>query len=144
MPKFRAVVAIPTRELYSGEVDYASIPGIDGDYGVLSGHESFVGLNRTGALTLWFDAEGKERAQFLIMGGATQVLNNHLSVLPRFGCRIDEIDPVAVRAELASLDDAGMLDSEDLGLDRMRRDRLRAEGMAWCEARLRAVGETDH
>ena len=27
MPKYRCVVAIPTRELFSGEIDYANIPG---------------------------------------------------------------------------------------------------------------------
>ena len=92
MPKFRCEVAIPTRGLFSGDVDYAKIPGVDGDFGVLSGHESFVGLNRDGVLTLWMDADGKERKEFLISGGCTQVLNNHLSVLPRFGVELEKID----------------------------------------------------
>ena len=92
MPKFRCEVAIPTRGLFSGDVDYAKIPGVDGDFGVLSGHESFVGLNRDGIMTLWMDADGKERKEFLISGGCTQVLNNHLSVLPRFGSELSEID----------------------------------------------------
>ena len=51
MPKYRCVVAIPTRELFSGEIDYANIPGSIGYMGVLSNHENFVGLNRTGKLT---------------------------------------------------------------------------------------------
>ena len=78
MPKYRCVVAIPTRELFSGEIDYANIPGSIGYMGVLSNHENFVGLNRTGKLTLWLDPDGNERKEFLISGGFTQVLNNHL------------------------------------------------------------------
>ena len=62
MPKYRCVVAIPTRELFSGDIDYANIPGSIGYMGVLSNHENYVGLNRTGQLTLWLDPEGKERS----------------------------------------------------------------------------------
>lgn len=142
MPKFRCVVAIPTKELYSGEVDYAGIPGVDGDYGVLSGHESFVGLNRTGVLTLWFDPEGKEKAQFLIMGGATQVLNSHLSVLPRFGCSVDEIDADQVKDEMEALK-AQIAEIEREGGDAGESvsRTLVSESLAWCEAQLKAVGQ---
>ena len=42
MPKFRCTVAIPTRELFSGEIDYAEIPGSEGSYGVLAGHQMMV------------------------------------------------------------------------------------------------------
>lgn len=103
MPKYRCVVAIPTRELFSGEIDYANIPGSIGYMGVLSNHENFVGLNRTGKLTLWLDPDGNERKEFLISGGFTQVLNNHLSVLPRFGCSLDSIDVDEVQAKIEAL-----------------------------------------
>lgn len=103
MPKYRCVVAIPTRELFSGEIDYANIPGSIGYMGVLSNHENFVGLNRTGKLTLWLDPDGNERKEFLISGGFTQVLNNHLSVLPRFGCTLDSIDVDEVQAKIEAL-----------------------------------------
>lgn len=103
MPKYRCVVAIPTRELFSGDIDYANIPGSIGYMGVLSNHENYVGLNRTGMLTLWLDPDGNERKEFLISGGFTQVLNNHLSVLPRFGCTLDSIDVDDVKTKIEAL-----------------------------------------
>ncbi len=142
MPKYRCVVAIPTRELYSGEVDYASIPGIDGDYGVLSGHESFVGLNRAGLLTLWLDAEGKDKQTFLVSGGVTQVLNNHLSVLPRYGCTLDEIDVEEVKSDIAALE----LEVEEVKREYDKSDdavlETLAENKAWFEAQLKFKGES--
>lgn len=97
---FRCVVAIPTRELYSGDVYYADVPGCEGHYGVLHGHESLVSLNAKGdVLTLWLDEAGNERKTFLVHMGCSQVLNNHLSVVGRFGCATDDINVEEVKAK---------------------------------------------
>ena len=93
----RCTVATPTRELFSGEIAYASIPGADGSYGVLPGHELFVGTNSKGILSVWLDAEGKDRREFLLMEGAAQVFNDIVTVLGRFGVEVSNIDAAAVR-----------------------------------------------
>ena len=55
---FRCVVATPTRELFSGTVYYADVPGRDGRFGVLRGHQSIVALNHEGGkLTLHLDPD---------------------------------------------------------------------------------------
>jgi F-type H+-transporting ATPase subunit epsilon len=147
MPKYRCVVAIPTRELFSGDVDYAKIPGSIGYLGVLSNHENYVGMNRTGMLTLWLDPDGKERKEFLVSGGFTQMLNNHLSVLPRFGCTLDSIDVDDVKAkiektkaEIAELEASGNYhhvedDSFETELSSLK---LYLE---WCETKVKAKTE---
>ena len=99
----RCTVATPTRELFQGEIAYASIPGADGSYGVLPGHELFVGTNDKGILSLWLDSEGKERREFVIFKGASQVFNDRVSVLGSFGIALEEIDVAAVRAEAEEL-----------------------------------------
>lgn len=99
----RCTVATPTRELFQGEIAYASIPGSDGSYGVLPGHELFVGTNSRGILSLWLDSEGKERREFVIFKGASQVFNDRVSVLGSFGIEVSEIDVAAVRAEAEEL-----------------------------------------
>ena len=93
----RCTVATPTRELFSGEIAYASIPGADGSYGVLPGHELFVGTNSKGILSVWLDAEGKDRREFLLMEGAAQVFNDIVTVLGRFGVEVSNIDAAVVR-----------------------------------------------
>lgn len=90
---FRCVVAIPTRELFHGDAYYADIPGSEGHYGVLPGHESLVALNKEGGkLVLWLDPQGEETRTFLLHGGCAQVLHNHVSVLGRYGCAVEDID----------------------------------------------------
>ena len=101
---FRCVVATPTRELFSGRIYYADVPGYDGHYGVLSGHESLVALNHQGGkLTLHLDPDGNEKKVFLIHRGCTQMLHNHLSVLGRYGCNPDEINVEEIRGKAESL-----------------------------------------
>ena len=90
---FRCIVAIPTRELFSGDVFYADVPGYAGHYGVIRDHESLVATNHQGGkLVLWLDPEGNEKKEFLIHMGCTQMLHNHLSVLGRFGKEIADLD----------------------------------------------------
>ena len=149
MPKYRCVVAIPTRELFSGDIDYANIPGSIGYMGVLSNHENYVGLNRTGKLTLWLDPEGKERKEFLISGGLTQVLNNHLSVLPRFGCTLDSIDVDEVKAKIETLKaeiaeaEAKMTGEEDQIQDAIFETSLQTMKLClgWYETKVKAKTE---
>ncbi len=97
-------VCIPTRELFSGQVYYASVPGADGSYGVLSGHEMLVATNRNGGvLTLNLDEAGTSKRQFLLYEGAAQVFNNVLTVLGRFGVDVENIDVDAVRAKAEAM-----------------------------------------
>ena len=101
---YRCAVLTPTRELFAGDIYYADIPGFVGHYGVIKGHESLVATNHQGGkLTIWLDPEGNEKKQFLIHRGCTQMLHDHLAILGRFGCGVDEIDVEAVRKKAESL-----------------------------------------
>ena len=98
MEGLRCVVCIPTRELFAGEVSYASVPSAEGSYGVLPGHEMIVAANKTGGvLTLNLDEAGKEQRKFLLYEGASEVYNNILTVLGRFGVDVENIDADEVR-----------------------------------------------
>ena len=135
----RCTVATPTRELFSGPVAYASIPGADGSYGVLPGHELFVGTNGKGVLSLWLDAEGKDRKEFVILKGASQVFNDQVSVLGSFGIAKEDIDAAEVRAEVAELrariDELGKSEDEQSKIE-LETSQTRLE---WCEVQLSAV-----
>ncbi|MEE8721426.1 MAG: F0F1 ATP synthase subunit epsilon [Eggerthellaceae bacterium] len=112
---FRCVVVKPTREIFTGDVYYAEVPSTEGLYGVLPGHESLVAsVPKGGVMTVWLDPDGKEKRQFLLHTGASQVLHDHLTVCTRFGAAIDEIDydevqkkADALRAEIEKHKSAG-------------------------------------
>ena len=140
MPKFRCTVAIPTRELFHGEIEYAQIPGSEGDLGVMAGHEMFVCTNRSGVLTLTLDEAGKDKRYFVTYGGFAQVLDNNLSVLARMGKDVDSIDVEELTAKAAKLREA-IAQLEGKGYDQstalLETHRTKLE---WYDLQLKAVG----
>ena len=143
---FRCVVATPTRELFSGTVYYADVPGFEGHYGVLKGHESLVALNHQGGIvTLHLDPDGNEKKQFLIHLGCTQVLHDHLAVIGRFGCNPDEIDVEVIKEKAENLrkvlearkakHDAAPEENEYTAADRAGIDNQEAH-LSWYEAQI--------
>ena len=72
MASMGCIVALPDKALFQGEITYANIPGTDGYFGVLPGHELTVSLNREGGVVTLTIGENEKR-EFLVMGGATSV-----------------------------------------------------------------------
>ena len=127
---FRCIVAIPTRELFSGEIYYADVPGYAGHYGVIRNHESLVATNHQGGkLVLWLDPEGKETKEFLIHRGCTQMLHNHLSVLGRFGCEANNIDVENVKEKAEKL--RAEIEQSKARLESVEDEDELAAGKAW-------------
>ncbi len=144
MDGLRCVVCIPTKALFSGEIAYASIPSIEGYYGVLPGHEMIVATNQLGGvLTLNLDEAGKEQRKFLLYEGASQVINNILTVLGRFGVDVDDIDVEAVRKKAEDMRkhieelEGAEEDNEQASINlRVSRKRLK-----WYEAQIKYAEE---
>lgn len=133
-------VATPTRELFSGEISYASVPGEDGSYGVLPGHEMLVSMNRKGLLSLWIDSDGKEKREFLVCDGVSQVYNDQLTVLARFGGDVAEAnrDEIAEKAQNMKDTIERLKDSDD------EQDKTECENsrqrLEWYEFELGYLG----
>ena len=127
---FRCVVAIPTRQLFAGDIYYADVPGYSGHYGVINDHENLVATNHQGGkLVLWLDPEGKETKEFLIHRGCTQMLHNHLSVLGRFGCEADNIDVETVKEKADKL--RAEIEEGKARLESVEDEDELAAGKAW-------------
>ena len=128
---FRCAVLTPTRELYvDDDIYYADIPGYIGHYGVVKGHESLVATNHQGGkLTLWLDPEGTKKREFLIHRGCSQMLHNHLAILCRFGCPVEEIDPDKIRPKIERL--TAELEEARKDLELIENEDKRAAAKAW-------------
>lgn len=139
MAGFHCVVAIRTRKLFEGEIQYANVPGLDGMFGVLPGHELIVSLNRRGGvLTLNLDESGTKQQKFLLYDGATQYMNGVLTVLGEFAIDVAEIDRQKAEADAADtrkriedLEAQDELSNQDEARLRVYRHRLR-----WNEFQL--------
>ena len=137
MPKYRCIVATPTAQLFSGDIDYANVPGVEGDFGVLCNHEQFVGLTRPGVITLTLDEASGEKRRFAVFSGAAQMFNNHLTILAKLGRPLEEIDIADTKQKLeetkAELE--GILANE--AKTDSAQTQTREDYIAWCELQIK-------
>ncbi len=85
-PTFKCSVAVPNRQLFEGDVYYASVPSVEGQYGVLPGHELILSLNKRGGLcTLHLNEDGSEKIDILLYGGVAEFVGGKLIILGHLG-----------------------------------------------------------
>ncbi|MFX5668386.1 F0F1 ATP synthase subunit epsilon, partial [Acinetobacter baumannii] len=52
MPTFQLSLVSPEKLLFAGEVVQVDLPGVEGDFGVLSGHAPIVAMLRPGIVSV--------------------------------------------------------------------------------------------
>jgi F-type H+-transporting ATPase subunit epsilon len=72
----------------SQEVDEVSMPGIEGDFGVLPGHTPFFTTLRPG--TMWYRV-GAEKHVLMVAMGFVEVLPDSVSVLAQVAERAEDV-----------------------------------------------------
>ena len=82
----------------SQEVDYVSLPGTEGDFGVLPGHTPFFTVLRPG--TMWY-RQGSEKHMLMVAMGFVEVLPDKVTVLARIAEREGDIDMARAEAAMA-------------------------------------------
>ena len=80
---------------YSYEVDEVSMPGAEGDFGVLPGHTPFFTSLRTGQM--WY-RQGGEKHYLAVSVGFVEVLPNSVSVLSQVAQRAEDLDEAKAEA----------------------------------------------
>jgi F-type H+-transporting ATPase subunit epsilon len=79
----------------SVEVDEVSMPGSEGDFGVLPGHTPFFTSLRTGAM--WY-RQGTEKRFLMVSIGFVEVLPDSVSVLAQVAERAEDLDQARAEA----------------------------------------------
>lgn len=130
---FAIEVLTPERTVVRAQAEYASLPTVDGLYGVLGDHAPMVGLLRPGVLHY---RSGGETGVVAVMGGFFEVLPNRTVVLADEAELPEEVD---VSAALAERDRA--LAAIEAGGEQQEVQRAR-EALERAMARLRAAGRT--
>ncbi|MEN8928483.1 MAG: ATP synthase F1 subunit epsilon [Flavobacteriales bacterium] len=72
-------IITPDSKLFSGEVTSVTLPGIDGELGVLNNHAPLITTLKVGNITII--KESGETESFETKGGIVEVLNNKVIVL---------------------------------------------------------------
>ena len=116
----------------SHEVDEVSLPGQEGDFGVLPGHTPlFAGL-RTG--TMWY-RQGTERHLLAVSVGFAEVLPDRVTVLAQVAESAEDLDQARAEAGMARAQE--MLQSAPMEIDfeRARLSLLRTLQQLQAESR---------
>lgn len=87
--KIKFKIVTPEKELFSEEVDQATLPVVDGQVTILPNHRSYIAALKAGEIIL--KKEGKE-IEMATSGGFIEFANNTLVVLADTAERAEEID----------------------------------------------------
>ena|SRR5947209_7927226 len=89
-------IVTPERSVVSEPVDIVTVPGLNGDLGILPGHTQLISQLRTGVLTY---TQGGATYRLHVSGGFVEISGDRVSVLAEVAERPEEID--AARARIA-------------------------------------------
>jgi F-type H+-transporting ATPase subunit epsilon len=107
----------PERLLLSEQVEMVTVPGREGDFGVLAGHAPVISSLRPGAI----DVKGGDKgdARYFVLGGFAEVTAKKLTVLA------EDVLPMA-EVDAAALDERIRHAEEDVLQARSETDRAKA------------------
>jgi F-type H+-transporting ATPase subunit epsilon len=93
--KIELELVTPERRVLSEAVDMVTVPGLNGEMGILPGHTPLISQLKTGVLS--YDQEGRT-SRLHVSGGFVEVRDDKVSVLAEVAERPEEIDAASARA----------------------------------------------
>jgi F-type H+-transporting ATPase subunit epsilon len=114
MATFHFDLVSPEKLAFSGEVDQVDVPGMEGDFGVLSGHAPVVAAIRPGILTV---ITGGTREKIIVLGGLAEVSDNKLTVLADVATSMEDLDRAEFADRISAMEEK-LAEKEGSELDR--------------------------
>lgn len=96
--KIRFELVSPERVLYSAEADMVIVPGAEGDFGVLAGHQPVISLLRPGSVDIYDGDKITDRV--FVIGGFVEFSADHLTILVGQATPFAEVDRAGLPARL--------------------------------------------
>jgi len=82
-------IVTPEKMVFSGKVEEVTIPGTEGEFGVLRGHEAFLSSVDIGELNF---TKGSKKTHYAVNTGYAEVTANKVTILIETAERSDNID----------------------------------------------------
>jgi F-type H+-transporting ATPase subunit epsilon len=116
----------------SQEVDEVSMPGVEGDFGVLPGHTPFFTTLRPGAM--WYRI-GAEKHVLMVAMGFVEVLPDSVSVLAQVAERAEDLDEARAEAGMKRAEEVMSVAPHEIDWERARLAMLRTLQQMQAESR---------
>jgi len=117
-------IVTPEKMIFSGKIEEVTIPGAEGEFGVLRGHEAFLSSVDIGELNLI--KEGK-KTHYSVNTGYAEVTANKVTILIETAERSDQIDKDrALKAKDKAETRLSQMTKEDVEYEIMRTALARA------------------
>lgn len=113
--KLQFELVSPERLLLSEAVDMVTVPGKEGDFGVLAGHAPVMTTLRPGVINV--DDAGKPQTRIFVRGGFAEVTPKGLTILAEKAIPLAELDEAKLDQEIANVQE----DVSDAKSDESRR-----------------------
>lgn len=94
----------PEKTFFSGDIREVSIPGEDGEFGVLEGHAPFISKLKPGVVTI-HETSG-EVTKVAVQGGVAEAIPERCSVLAEVATSLTGIPKAQLEEELAKANKA--------------------------------------
>ena len=116
--KFELTIISAERKVFDGEVENVLVPGMIGDFLVLSNHAPCISSIRPGFLE--FSEGTSQKKRYFVSGGIIEVINNVVSVLVDYAIAGDKVVKEDITTLITEIDNklsAGdVTNKDDLGL----------------------------
>jgi F-type H+-transporting ATPase subunit epsilon len=110
-------IVSPERLLLSDEADMVTVPGSEGDFGVLAGHMPLISTLRPGVVDIRGGSESGD-LRFFVLGGFAEANPRKLTVLAEEAVPMTSIDAATLEQRIKNTE-------EDLVLAKNESDRAR-------------------
>jgi F-type H+-transporting ATPase subunit epsilon len=114
------------------DVDEVSLPGSEGDFGVLPGHTPFFTSLRSGRM--WY-RQGAERHHLAVSVGFVEVLPDRVSVVAHVAERAEDLDEARAQAGMTRAQEMMGAVPHEIDFERARLALLRTLQQLQAEAR---------
>jgi F-type H+-transporting ATPase subunit epsilon len=118
------------------EVDEVSMPGVEGDFGVLPGHTPFFTALRTGAM--WY-RQGAEKHSLMVSIGFVEVLPDSVTVIAQVAESAEALDQERAEAGMKRAEEMFGAVPHEIDFERARLALLRTIQQLQAESRKSPV-----
>ena len=130
---FQFELVSPEKLILSKPVAMVTVPGGEGDYGVLAGHAPLITTVRAGVIDVYGQSEDAVTERVFVAGGFAEVTSDRCTVLAEEAVPVAELDRAELEEQAKNL-------AEDLGLAKNDAERAACEvQLATVRAKLRVL-----